>query len=121
MKGRPFAWLGVGVFVSLGAIAAICWLLNAWWEAAPREADSVGAPQADTRWNEQATQLQTDAPAQLLRLRAAQDAALHEKARIPIEEAMRLIGSGRDFFPTKPVSPEAMRQSRAEQPPTPTP
>jgi hypothetical protein len=119
MKGRPFAWLGFGVFASLGTVVAICWILNARWEAPPGNADSVGAPQTDTRWNEQAAQLQTDAPSQLLRLRAAQDAALHEKARIPIEEAMRLVGSGRDFFPAKPVSPEAMRQSRAEQPPTP--
>jgi hypothetical protein len=117
MKGKPFFWGGIGLFLCLAAVAAACWLLTGRWAASPRSADRIGGPESEARWNARAPRLQVHAPGDLRRLRAEQKKALHENARIPIEQAMALIGSGRDYFPAKPVSPEAMRQSRAMENP----
>ena len=117
MKGKPFFWGGLGVFLCLAVVAAACWLLAGHWAASPRSADRIGGPESDDRWNDRSPRLQVDAPDDLQHFRAEQEKTLHENARMPIEKAMQRIGSGHDYFPATPVFPEAMRQSRATENP----
>ena len=125
LRVRPFLWIGLGLFLLIGAaMAASSWLTSR-WAGRPSALESVSPPSEDSRWNRHAPQLQTDAVADLRRLREEQQASLnqtawvdssHRFAHIPIEEAMRLVSSERDFFPSHPLSPEAMRQGRAVSP-----
>ena len=129
LRGRPFLWIGLGLFALIGITLWVSSRLTTRWAGRPAALESISPPQADPRWNRQSPQLQTDAVGDLRRLREDQEGNLHQTAwtdpsrrfaRIPIEEAMSLIASGRDFFPSHPLSPEALHQSRAATPTIPS-
>ncbi|HEY8965574.1 MAG TPA: hypothetical protein VIM58_03970 [Candidatus Methylacidiphilales bacterium] len=104
MKGRTFLGSALGVFLFLALCASACWLLTARWAASPPDLEAIPAPGSAPGWNKTAPQLQIDAPADWKHLQKEQQDALHRTewtdashrhARIPIEEAMRLVSEGR--------------------------
>jgi hypothetical protein len=120
----------LGLFVLLGAVLAIVWMLVRDWTREPWPQPGPPAPPAEAgRWNTAAPQLQVDPGMDLAQMRKIEKARLHAVgwtdashtyATIPIEEAMRLMGEaaaegrlGALLPPPQPATPLELQNQKS--------